>query len=125
MIASVSFIFGILLATLILVFVHRREPEGGLPASKPTTLGWLTLAFGLTAITAFAVAAWLTTGSEDHGPGLWLISIAFGFAAVVDGVGTLMKHDRHWPTWVGLVAGLAPAVFWIAFAAAHILGSGD
>jgi hypothetical protein len=123
--ASVSFIFGILLGAIVLFFANRRKPDAGLPSSKPTTLGWLTLAFGLTAVAAFAVAAWLTTGSNDHGAGLWLISIAFGFAAVVDGVGTLMKHDRHWPTWVGLVAGLAPAVFWIAFAAAHILGFGD
>jgi hypothetical protein len=125
MIATASFVFGILLATIVLAVAHRREPEVGGPASKPTTLGWWTLAFGLTAITAFAMAAWLTPGGNTHGLGLWLISIAFAFAAVVVGVGTLMKRDRHWPTWVGLVAGLAPAVFWIAFAAAHILGFGD
>ena len=125
MMATASVVFGILLATIVLAVAHRREQEVGGPASKPTSLGWWTLAFGLIAVTAFTVSAWLTHGGNNPGFGLWLTSIVFAFAAVVVGVGTLMKHDLRWPTWVGLAAGLVPAVFWIAFAAGNILGIGE
>lgn len=125
MLATVSFVFGILLAIIVLAVARRREPDVDGPAPKPTILGWYTLAFGLTAVTAFAVAAWLTTGGNSSDPGLWLLSIVFAFAAAAVGVGALMQRDRHWPTWVGFVAGLAPAIFWIVFAAANLLGFGE
>jgi hypothetical protein len=125
MLATVSFVFGVLLATIVLAVVRHREPEVVGAAQKSTTLGWCTLAFGLIAVTAFAVAAWLTPRSNNSGLGPNLISITFAFAAVVVGVGSLIRHDRHWPTWVGLVAGLTPAVFWIAFTAGNILGFGE
>jgi hypothetical protein len=128
MLATVSFISGILLASIILAVVRRREPEGIGATRKPTALGWCTLAFGLTAVTAFVVAALLQprgNNSGNSGLGLNLISITFAFAAVVVGVGSLLRRDRLWPTWAGLVAGLAPAVFWIAFAAGNILGFGE
>ena len=125
MLGTASFVFGILLAAIVLAVARRRDQgEGGL-ASKPTPPGWWTLAFGLTGVTAFAVAAWLTTGDNLHGSMLWLISITLSFAAVVVGIGTVIRRDRHWPTWTGLAAGLAPAIFWVAFAAAHVFGSGD
>jgi len=125
MLATASFACGILLATIILAVARRREPEVGGPAPKPTSLGWWTLAFGLTALTAFALAAWLMPSGNIPGLGLWLISIAFAFAALLVGAGTLIRRDRQWPTWVGLVAGLTPAVFWIVFAAGNILGFGE
>lgn len=125
MLATVSFAFGIFLATIVLVVARRRDPDMSGPAPKPTALGWWTLAFGLTAVTAFAMSAWPTPGGNIPELRLPLISITFAFAAVVVGVGTLIKRDRHWPTWVGLIAGLAPAVFWIAFAAGNLLGFGD
>jgi hypothetical protein len=125
MLATVSFVLGILLATIVLAVARRREAEAGVAAPKPTALGWCTLVFGLTAVTALVVATWLAPRGDNSGMGLFLISIAFAFAAVVVGIGTLMKRDRHWPTWVGLVAGLAPAIFWIVFAAANILSFGD
>lgn len=112
MLASASLAFGILLAAIILAVTRRHEPQMGGPAPKPANLGWWTLAFGMIAITAFALA-------------VWPISIAFAFAAVLVGVGTLKRHDRHWPTWVGLGTGLAPAIAWIAFAAGNIFGLGE
>ncbi len=125
MLATVSFVFGVLLAIIVLALTRRREVEVSRPASKPTALGWWTLVFGLIAVTAFALAAWLTPGGNIPGLGLNLISIAFAFAAVLVGVGNLMRRDRHWPTWVGLGAGLVPAVFWVAFAVGNILGLGE
>ena len=125
MLATVSFIFGIQLAAIVLAVARRRKPDEGEPTQKPTALGWWTLALGLIAVSAFALAAWLTPGSNFEGAALWNISIAFAFAAVVVGAGTLKRRDRHWPTWAGLVAGLAPAIFWILFAAGNILGLGE
>lgn len=121
MFASVSFVFGILLATIMLVVTRRGKPVGSGPAPKPTVLAWWTLAFGLTAAIAFALTIWWTITSSFVGRGLNAISIAFAFAAVIIGVGTLVRRDRHWPTWIGIIAGLIPALFWAAFAAANIL----
>ena len=125
MFATVSFIFGILLAVIVLVLARRRGPQADGPAPKPTTLGWCTLAFGLIAVTAFVVGTWLSPRADDSGMGPFLISIIFAFAAVVVGIATLVKRDRRWPTWVGLVAGLVPAIAWIMFAAGYILGFGE
>ena len=125
MLATISFVFGILLASIILAVTRRRQPEVGEPAQKPTALGWWTLAFGLIAVTAFALAAWMSPGPNFVETGLWNISIAFAFAAMVVGAGALKRRDRYWPTWAGLVAGLAPAIFWILFLAGNILGLGE
>lgn len=125
MLATFSFVSGILLATIILVVIHRREPDVAEVAPKPNPLGWCTLAFGLTAVTVFAVAVRSAPRGNNSELGLNLLSIAFAFAAVVVGIGNLRRRDRHWSTWAGLVAGLIPAVFWIAFAAGNILGFGD
>lgn len=119
-----SFVGGTLLAAIILA-VARREPQVQGPTSKPTTLGWWTLTFGVTGLMAFALAGWQTPNGNYPGLGLWLISIASSFAAVWVGVGALIGRDRHWPTWVGLAAGLTPAVIWTALAAVRFLGSAE
>lgn len=125
MFAAISLSFGILLAIVILAITRRGKPVVGGPAQRPTVLGWWTLAFGLIAATAFALTIWWTITSNIVGRGLNLISIAFGFAAVVVGVGNLVRRDGHWPTWIGLIAGLIPAVFWTAFAVVNILSLGE
>jgi pimeloyl-ACP methyl ester carboxylesterase len=124
MLATVSFTFGILLAIVVLAVAHYREPHVQGLAPQPTRLGWLTLAFGLTAATAFTLAALLTPNDNDSGLRLWLLSIALGPAAVLVGAWLLRRRDRHWPTWVGFVAGLMVAIFWIVFAAGNLLGLG-
>jgi hypothetical protein len=124
MLAAISFVFGIGLGMVVLAFARRRELGVGGPSPKPTTLGWYTLALGLIAFTAFAIPAWLVSAGNLPDLVLWNVSIAFAFAAVVVGVGTLMRRDIHWPTWAGLIAGLVPAVLWIVFAAGYILGGG-
>jgi hypothetical protein len=127
MLATVSFAFGILLAVIVLAVTRRRVPEGGGQAPKPTTLGWCTLVFGLAAVTAFALALWGPPTGNIPGVALGLptLSIALAAATVVVGVGAFMRRVRHWPTWVGLFAGLVPALFWITFAAGYILGFGE
>lgn len=119
LLASVALVLGLLLGAIVLVVTRRGTAVGGEPAQKPTVLGWWTLALGLAAATTFAVGIGLAAGRSL---GLLLASIACAFAGTVIGIGSIMKRDRHWPTWVGLVGSLMPAVFWIAFAAGEILG---
>lgn len=125
MLGTVSLVIGILLGTIVLVVSRRRKPDAAEPVQKPTVLHWWTLAFGLIAVAAFALAAWLEPRGIIQGLNLWLISIVFGFAAVSVCVGALKRRDRHWSVWAGLVAGLAIATFWIVFAAGYILGFGE
>ena len=125
MLATVSFVIGILLAAVVLVVDRRLEAAEVGSAPKPSVLGWCTLAFGVTAVTAFVVSPWLALRGSDSGSALNLVSTAFASASVLVGVGTLLRRDRRWPTWVGLVAGLVPAVFWIAFAAGHLFSFGE
>ena len=114
--AAISFALGILLAIVILAVTRR---------GKPAAPGWWCFGFGLTAAIAFALTIWWPINSNAAGLGLNLISIAFAFAAVTLGVGNLIRRDRHWPTWVGMIAGLMPALFWIAFTAVNIFRFGQ
>ncbi len=122
--ATRSFAFGILLAIVVLTVTRCREPQGGGQAPLPTTLGWCTLVFGLTAVMALALAWWGTPIGNIPGSALELfnLSIALAAAAVLVGAGAFMRRDRYWPTWVGLVAG---AAFWITFAAGYVRGFGE
>lgn len=121
MFAIISFVFGILLAAIVLVASRQRKPERGRPTLKPSVSGWWTFIFGLIALVVFLLAALPATSAYLSGSNLWLISITLGFAAVVTGIGSLIRSDRHRVTWIGFIAGLIPAIFWIVFAAGSIL----
>ena len=125
MLATIEFILGIVIGAVILVVARRRAAGGGGPDLKPTSLTWWTLGLGLSAAVVFALGTWSVGSTDRLGSRLLSVSITLSFAAVVVGVGTLLKHDRRWPTWVGLIAGLIPALAWIAFAGGHILGLGE
>lgn len=115
MLTAASLLGGIFLAAIVLA-THRQASEVVGPPQKPTPLAWWTLAFGLIEILTLGIG-WLIPMRIA----LWTSSIAFALAgaAVVLGVVTLWRKDRHWPTWVGLVLGLAPAVFLCVFTAAY------
>ena len=123
-VVGISFLFGIALAIVILAITRRGKPLTDEAAQGATPLGWWTLAFGLTAAMAFALSIWWPIRSNLGGRGLNAISIAFAFAAVVDGIGNLMRQDFRWPTWVGILAGLVPAVFWLTLVAVNSLPLG-
>jgi hypothetical protein len=124
MLASISLVLGILLAMVILYFTRRQTPESSLTVSKPTTLGWFTLAFGLIATMALVLGMSLSSQPNNAGLGPLLLSIALGFAAVVTSIGAIIRRELHWLTWVGLAIGLFPAIFWIIFAFGNIFGGG-
>jgi hypothetical protein len=108
MFATVFAVLGILLGVIVLSIAGRKQP---------TSLGWWTLACGVTALAAFALSNWILPSSNFP---LNLLSIALAAAAVWIGIGGLRKNQRGWPIWAGFIAGLLPAIFWILFALGNI-----
>jgi hypothetical protein len=125
MFASVALLTGVAIGAVILLLTRSPQPvaapaaTGTGAAASPTTLGWLTLALGAVGAVALAVAAAMSDATL-----LYLASILASFAAVVTGIGALVRHQRAWPTWVGLVAAGIPAVLWIVFAVGSIANPG-
>lgn len=119
--ASVSALFGILLAVLILAIDRRREPAAQVPGPGPSPIAWWTLAFGLAALVALLAAMQLSRLRTGL---IWQASIVFTCAALVLGVRTLRRADRRWPVWVGFIAGLIPALFWAAFVLGNLRSGG-
>jgi len=111
MLASVSFILGILIAVTVL-FLTRSD--------NPGLTGWLSLGFGLTASASLAIGA-----IARMGIGFNLLSILSGFAGAILGIGTLSRRIRGWQAIVGLLTSSIPVLFWSAFAAASVISGGD
>ncbi|MBN1934835.1 MAG: hypothetical protein JW934_09230 [Anaerolineae bacterium] len=118
--AIVAFVVGVVSAGIILAITRACEPDSDGSATQPTALGWLTLAFGVIATTAFVFGMFTKTGIGGN-----LVSISSASTTIIVGIGAILRHDRRWPTWVGLVAGVIPGVFWIAFAIGNMLGLGN
>lgn len=118
--ATIAFFVGVAVAGVVLAVFRKREPRPAGALAGPTSLGWVTLASGIAAAAAFAVG--MFTDGEMGG---YLASIACATAAATIGIGAIRRHDRFWPTWAGLAAGVIPGVFWIAFAVGNILGLGS
>jgi len=118
--ATIAFLVGVAVAGVVLAVFRKREPRPAGALAGPTPLGWVTLASGIAAVAAFAVGVF-----TDVEMGGFLASIACATAAVIFGIGAILRHDRFWPTWAGLAIGVIPGVFWIAFAVGNILGLGS
>lgn len=124
MLASTGFAFGLVIGSLVLVTARWRQPAATAGA-KPSALGWWSLAFGLGAVATFALAALGSGGEGGAGVLVYWVSNALALAAVVVGVGAWLRRDRQWPTWGGLVGGIAPVLFWLVFAIGHLVLPGE
>ena len=60
-------------------------------------------------------------GTVGNLPLLPLASIAFSLIGLILGVYAIRRHDRHWPTWVGLAAGGLTVGFWLFFVVGEML----
>lgn len=118
--ATVAFLCGVIFAGVVLAVFRIREPGSASPSARSTVIGWLTLTLGVIAATAFGVGTFTQARIGGN-----LVSIACAAAAVIIGVGAVLRGDRCWPTWVGLAAGVIPGAFWIAFAVGNILDLGN
>jgi hypothetical protein len=113
--ATIASIIGILAGIAVLVTVgHGIAAQAG---SKPTAIGWCAFAFGIVALAAGGLMI-VRLIRFNIAP----LSIALAVASVVIAVGTLVKRDRHWPTWVGLGLGAIPFLFWVAFVVGELVG---
>jgi hypothetical protein len=117
MLASIAFVLGILIGTIVLTAVGRGiTTQEGAP-HQPTALGWCAFAFGIVALAAGGLMM-----SRLIRFNIALLSIALAVASMVIAVGALVKRDRHWPTWVGLGLGAIPFLFWVAFVVGELVG---
>jgi len=108
--------FGVVAGVLAIVVGGRQVAKGSEKPEKPTSLGWSVLGLGLITVVLAALAMWGEGGSEQL-PRIF----AGGVATLIAGLGAIVKRDRHWPTWTGLVIGVLPAGFWGLFLAAFLL----
>jgi 4-amino-4-deoxy-L-arabinose transferase-like glycosyltransferase len=102
--ATIAFVLGIVLSAVILKFSSRKPVD----SSRPTLVGWSAFAIGLATLASFLLGA-------------LVLSILCATAAMILAIEALRRKDYHWPVWVGLAAGIAPAVFWIAFLFGNLL----
>jgi len=117
MVASIALVLGLVIGVVVLLVAGRAASRHEARPGKTTTLGWSALWLGLVASLAGVLMMWKVPVFSDSRS-----SIALASAAMVVAVGAVIKGDRRWPTWVGLVAGLVPALFWIVFFVAELVG---
>jgi hypothetical protein len=115
---ALSIGLGIAAGILAIVVGGRNPTKVSEKPSKPTLLGWSVLAFGLTTVILAALAMWGAGGSEQV-PRIF----GGGAATLIAGIGAIVKHDRHWPTWAGLGIGVLSAGIWVLFVAVFLLGA--
>lgn len=111
MYAARALLLGLVAGGVVLALVWRFSPRGS-ATGGPRPLGWAALAAGVVALVCTAlVFAGVQAG----------FSIAAAAAAAVLVIGAIARHERHWPTWVGLGTGAAPLLFWIVFVAGEVV----
>lgn len=120
--ASISVLLGTMLAVIIITITRRSKPKGSELSAVKTKTGWVCFVFSLIALSAFIIQILPLFYDNNAGLPFSLVSIFFAAASVMLGIWSLVKHDRHWPVWAGLIAGAVPALFWIAFMLGYVLG---
>ncbi|NTU88796.1 MAG: hypothetical protein HGA54_02665 [Actinobacteria bacterium] len=130
MLATISFVVGIILGVLALVVTRRKKASEGEAPVKDGALQWVVLVFGILAIASLAGAMLNKFIARLFGVGFGLIlselnlynvSIALAFAAVIAGIGGLVRGERRWPMWVGTILAVVPALIWLVFAVGEFL----
>lgn len=127
----IVFAAALVLAAVIgwgIISADRKRPAPTGPAPHPTMPGWAALVFGLIGLAALAiplVTSWVApyagVGTAWNLPLLPLASIAFGLTGSIVGIYALLRHDRNYPTWVGLAASGLVVGFWMYFLVASLL----
>lgn len=127
MLAGMSFLGGLFLGGAVYAVLGTRiDPKS--PPKRASALAWVAMGFGITA--ALMVLSGLlgpvVFSALGIAPSMVFslpagLSIVFAFAGTVAAFGAYAKHDRHWPTWVGIAIGLLPVLFWVWFVVAEIV----
>ena len=116
---TISVVLGLILGFILLSVTQRAKSTGDTPSAKPAWPVWLILALG--AISAVIFGAGFARMVDL--PGIFIIFvITLPVATVVLGVGSLIRGERRWPVWIGLILALLPVLFWIYFVIGEITG---
>ena len=90
--------------------------------------GWVSLVCGVLGVAAIAApmvqSALAPDGVDTIGrdaPWVFQASMVLGLAGLIAGVYALVRRDRTWRTWVGVVTGGLVAAFWLLFLLGEIL----
>lgn len=124
MLASLAFIVGIVSGIAVWALASRDLPAVIDPLGPPTVVGWWTLGLGAASVMAVIIGSGWLLGTPPSDLSWLLASIVLAVATLVVGAATLMRGDRHWPTWAGLVLGGVPALLWLGFLIANLWGWG-
>jgi hypothetical protein len=107
---------GVVAGIVLVVLPGRVKGLEGDNPGRPAMLGWMSLGLGATTV----VLSLLVTSKFGSALIPWVL--AFGAAALTVAVGAIVKRERKWATWVGLVLGVVPALFWALFVLGFALG---
>ncbi len=113
---SISVVSGLAVGAVLLVALGHGLSAKGPGITGPTRLGWTACGAG---VLALAAGVLMMSGSRPFPSAP--VSIGLAVTAMVVSIGAAVRGDRHWPTWVGLGAGLAPTLFWILFVAGELV----
>jgi peptidoglycan/LPS O-acetylase OafA/YrhL len=113
----IAAVVGILVGAVVLVAAGRASTRQARPLAKATVLAWCALAFGLLALLAGGLVL-------SNVPALSHVKTSIGLAAaaVVVSLGAVLVGDRRWQTWVGLIAAVMPAAYWVVWLAGQLAG---
>jgi len=121
-------LFGGALLGAGLVATLGRRVDSERPSLRASALAWTSIGFGATAllmvvtgIFAGPIAGMLGVTVDTVTAMPAALSITFAVASVIAALGAWARHDRHWPTWVGIVVGGLPVLFWLAFLIGEIV----
>ncbi len=115
---TVGLVVGLVLGGCLLFFSRKAATSSDASVTAPVWPAYLSLALGIAAAGAFAAGV---AGLTDTALAIMPV-IALQFAAVLFGVGRLVFGDRRWQSWLGAGLATLPALFWVAFVIAEIVG---
>ncbi len=101
-------IVGIVLGLLVFQFVPQKS------------LGWAVLALGAIALT-FIIPVLVSILFPFDVSFVPVLSMPFGLAGLIAGIGSALKGYRPWQVWFGLAFGAIPILFWFLFAIGELL----
>jgi len=107
-----------------LILVDRSSPDRGLPRA-PGWVSFVSGTLGLLAVLTPMVDSWLLPDGVDRvgkvAPWLFPASMALGLVGLVSAIYAMVRRDRSWRMWVGLVTAGLVATFWLMFVVGELV----
>ncbi len=114
-------------ATIVVVVVLELGRRSGATGFAKVS-GWLSFVCGVLGVVAVATpmvqSALAPDGVDSVGkaaPWIFQASMVLGLTGMIAGVYALVRRDRTWRTWVGLVTGGLVTAFWLLFLLGELL----